>query len=78
MITFPTPSFGLTAAQFFGLGLPFARHAIEIIPESCAAIICPPPVPQYQPSYRLPSKVYKNFILYCIISYYIILYYIIL
>ena len=28
----------IIAAQFFGLGLPFARHAIEIIPESCAAV----------------------------------------
>ena len=60
-ITIPVPSFGLTAAQFFGLGLPFVRHAIEIIPESCAAIICPLPAPQYRPSYRLPSKVRSHY-----------------
>ena len=58
-MTSHVPSFGLTAAQFFGLGLPYVRHAIEIIPESCAAIICPVPAPQYRPSYRLPSKVKK-------------------
>ena len=60
-MTIPVPSFGLTAAQFFGLGLPFVRHAIEIIPESCAAIICPLPAPQYRPSYRLPSKVGSHY-----------------
>ena len=60
-MTIPVPSFGLTAAQFFGLGLPFVRHAIEIIPESCAAIICPLPAPQYRPSYRLPSKVRSHY-----------------
>ena len=59
-MTSHVPSFGLTAAQFFGLGLPYVRHAIEIIPESCAAIICPLPAPQYRPSYRLPSKVRKH------------------
>ena len=51
------PTFGLTATQFFGIGLPFARHAIEMVPESCAALLFPSPVPQYRPSYRLPSKV---------------------
>jgi hypothetical protein len=51
------PTFGLTATQFFGIGLPFARHAIEMVPESCAALLFPSPTPQYRPSYRLPSKV---------------------
>ena len=51
------PTFGLTATQFFGIGLPFARHAIEMVPESCAALLFPSPIPQYRPSYRLPSKV---------------------
>ena len=54
------PTFGLTATQFFGIGLPFARHAIEMVPESCAALLFPSPTPQYRPSYRLPSKVLEQ------------------
>lgn len=53
-------TFGLTATQFFGIGLPFARHAIEMVPESCAALLFPSPTPQYRPSYRLPSKVLEQ------------------
>lgn len=47
-------AYGLNAHQFFGLSLPFARHAIERLPESVAAMICPPPN-QYLPSFRLPT-----------------------
>jgi hypothetical protein len=52
-----SPSYGLNALQFFGLALPVVRQAIEMIPESCAAVIAPPPAPQYRPCYILPSRV---------------------
>jgi hypothetical protein len=50
-------SYGLNSLQFFGLALPVVRQAVEMIPESCAAVIAPPPAPQYKPCYVLPSRV---------------------
>jgi hypothetical protein len=55
--SYSSPSYGMNALQFFGLALPVVRQAIEMIPESCAAVIAPPPAPQYRPCYVLPSRV---------------------
>ena len=50
-------TFGRSAAQFFGLGLPVVKQAIEMIPDSHAAMIAAPPAPQYRPSFRLARQV---------------------
>ena len=49
-------TFSRNAAQFFGLGLPLVKQAIEMIPDSHAAMIAAPPVPQYCPCYVLPTQ----------------------
>ena len=49
-------TFGRSAAQFFGLGLPVVKQAIEMIPDSHAAMIAAPPAPQYRPCYVLPTQ----------------------
>lgn len=59
-------SYGLDPHQFFGIGLPCVRHAIERIPESVAAMIYPSTTSskaashdlnhsRYLPRYHLPS-----------------------
>lgn len=48
-------SYGLSAGHFFGLSLPFVRHAIELRPESVTCILAARPLPQYKPCYVLPS-----------------------
>jgi hypothetical protein len=49
------PCFGLAPSTFFGLGLPFVRHAIERIPETLALMLLPPTSPRrYYPAYYLP------------------------
>jgi histone-lysine N-methyltransferase SETD1 len=47
-------SFGLNAYQFFGLGVPFVRRAIEDLPFSIAAVVANA-APQYRPCYNLYS-----------------------
>lgn len=44
-------SYGLNAAQFFGLGLEVVREAIEFLPDAVAAMIVPIPELQYRPSF---------------------------
>lgn len=44
-------SFGLNAAQFFGLGLEAVREAVEYLPDAVAAAIVPVPELQYRPSF---------------------------
>jgi hypothetical protein len=48
-------SYGLNAQQFFGISLPFVRRAIELLPESAAAMCSSVTVSCYRPSYQLPS-----------------------
>lgn len=43
-------TFGLNAYQFFGLGYPFVRRAIEMLPFSIAAVMAPP-TQQYLPCF---------------------------
>ena len=58
----PTPRrslsgvYGLNAYQFFGLALPPVRHAIEMVPDSVAAMFALPPEVQYKPSFKLPTE----------------------
>ena len=47
--------YGLNPYHFFGIGMPCVRKAIESMRESVAAVIAPPPVPQYMPVYYLPT-----------------------
>jgi hypothetical protein len=47
--------YGMTPAQFFGLGLPFTRCAMEHIPESIASMIIADNQSRYRPVYKLPS-----------------------
>ena len=53
-------TYGLNACQFFGLGIPGVKRAIELMPESTAAMIAVPPAPQYVPCYRLPTSTDVN------------------
>lgn len=48
-------SYGLCAAQFFGLALPCTRLAVENLSSSIACMVAPAPHPQYRPIYRLPK-----------------------
>lgn len=50
-------SYGLNGHQFFGIGLPFVRRAIEFIPESVSTMIGLDKVMhlQYKPTYRIPT-----------------------
>ena len=48
-------SYGLCAAQFFGLALPCTRLAVENLSTSIACMVAPAPHPQYRPIYRLPK-----------------------
>jgi hypothetical protein len=43
----------LTAAQFFGVGLPHIKHAIELRPESVSCSVLAKPLPQYKPCFKL-------------------------
>jgi hypothetical protein len=52
----PSTSYGLRASQFFGIGLPFVRKAVEIRPESAAAVIASEPLPRYAPCHRIPTR----------------------
>lgn len=52
-------SFGFSAHQFCGLGLPFVRKAIEMLPESLNMIVTlnrEDKRPLYAPVYKLPTK----------------------
>jgi hypothetical protein len=52
-------SYGFTPHQFFGLGAPFVRKAIELFPESLALMISldkDEPRVLYAPVYKLPTK----------------------
>lgn len=49
-------AYALTPSIFFGLGLAWVRRAIEMLPESVACMITPPPYAQYRPCYVLPTK----------------------
>jgi hypothetical protein len=63
--------YGLNAHQFFGIGLPFVRRAIELVPESAAAMIqltsdsssSSGSSELYQCIYRLPSEQDANKVL---------------
>jgi hypothetical protein len=42
-----------TGPQFFGLGLPYIKHAIELRPESVSCGLLASPLPQYEPCFVL-------------------------
>eukprot|EP01038_Epipyxis_sp_PR26KG_P012769 gene12769-17121_t len=48
-------AFGLNSHHFFGIGISFVREAIESVPSSIAAMICPIAKLRYMPSYVLPT-----------------------
>jgi hypothetical protein len=51
-------SYCLDPHQFFGIGLPCVRQAIEFMPESVAAMLSTETnalIPRYRPSYKLPN-----------------------
>ncbi len=47
--------YGLTPYQFFGLGLPFTRYALEHIPESIASMMITDNQSRYSPVFKLPT-----------------------
>lgn len=51
-------TYGFTPHQFFGVGLPFVRKAIEMLPETLSMMISfnrDEPKPLYRPVYQLPT-----------------------